>query len=120
MISWETKETKGDVRISLVNCDKAPQLAFTFYNGKEEKISCTNYMICGFDEENKRIYFKAQGEKKGYKLTSKGSGKTFRVGISKKKEKAIRSCKENYNLTHDSKLNLWFVGLEEKNDRMGN
>ena len=67
-----TPATGIEVRVKCVNKGRGPQTKFTFYGNAEQKISHSEYMVCGISTN--RIYFKEEYLKKGYKIQSVRGG----------------------------------------------
>lgn len=117
MIQWATRATtrrtsvnNSDVSISVCKNRERFQTCFIFRNGCEKRITGTEYIKAGIDEEKGRIYFIVSDDKQGYKLFSKNGApnKTFKIYSE------WRDFIGDFDLIFDSKENLWFVDVKKK------
>ena len=79
---------------------------FTFFNNADQKISHSDYMVCGISTN--RIYFKEEYLRKGYKVQKVRGGHPFIL------VKAVLTQFEgDYRLYLDAQRNLWYIEKEE-------
>ena len=117
MINWATRQSTrrntnntADVSISVSKNRDKFQTCFYFRNNCEKRITGTEFIKAGIDEEQKRIYFIAADDKQGYKLFAKNGAitKTFKIYVE------WRDFIGDYDLSFDNKENLWFVDMRKK------
>lgn len=95
---------------------KRYQIAFYFYKGEHEKITCNLRMMYQRDTERDRIYFAQGSEATGYKLTPSKTGTycKFVGAVDPADYESWEKAKGSYNLLYDKEEKLYYIDLNRR------
>lgn len=106
-----SKDSKGEVFISLITKNSHPSVAIRFAKNSWLKITKNDHVIIGV--ENGRLYFNQGEDYQGWKLSTSGkSTKIFKVYQEVLPIGPVETGE--YNLEFDSRVGLYYIDVRNK------
>ncbi len=112
MIQWVTKQRlkKNDYISVSIHVYNNGYLDFSFFGNAHKKITAHDYLMCGVDFEQNRIYFQSGTPVNGYKIKLQGS--VAHIKIKNQLSEKLKPAVGVYDLLFDDDQKLYYIQLE--------
>lgn len=111
---WQYKndnKSKEDCSINLFKSAGREYSSIIIRNNFANKIAPNGYMVCAINGD--KMYFKAENDVVGYKLSNKGS-KSYNIQLRNKTiNQFVKYHAGDYKILFDIKNNLYFIDTEK-------